>query len=189
MTNSAFTVSGAGAGGLIFLTSATASSSATLDFSQVFSSNYNSYMADITNLLPATDGATLQVLLGTGATPTWVNTGYMWSTMSNVPSNNVKGAGSNSDTSASIGLAFGTFGASNAGAGLSGNVSILGTNGTSQVMQGQSNLSFINNNSSGYTIATSGFYLPSATYTSLRFLFSAGNITSGKIVIYGIANS
>src|ERR1700678_2530709 len=67
---------GAGAVGWNYITSATASNSATLNFDALFSSTYSQYMFVFNNLIPATNEVYFSANLGTGGTPTWVTSGY-----------------------------------------------------------------------------------------------------------------
>jgi len=175
-----------GGGALTFINSATASGSATLDFAACFSATYNNYLVLFMNVVPATDGTTLGVQLGTGAGPTWISANYLWNShnTSNVSTN------SSSDSVINVIGSNATYAVNNgAGGGVNGSLWVSGANGTSKIVYTTSNVSFL---ITGGALPVGSFnvgYQAAALFTSLRFLFSSGNIATGTIAIYGVSPS
>lgn len=66
----------AGGGGMTLISSATASASATIDFTSGIDSTYDEYVFVIDNLLPDTDDVTLNMLVSSDGGSTYKNTGY-----------------------------------------------------------------------------------------------------------------
>lgn len=62
--------------GMSLLSTQTASASATLDFTGIFSSTYDEYLFEGVALRPATDGTNLGMRVGTGGGPTYLTTDY-----------------------------------------------------------------------------------------------------------------
>ncbi len=176
-----------GAGVVTLISSQTATNSATLDFAAVFSSSYDWYIFELFALVPATGGAILQMLLGTGAGPTYVTAGYAWQTLESYNAgNNRTGQGSASDSSFPFTSGQG-FGVSTTVPGVSGTINLIGTNGASNPAIGNMQAFFLCNNGGVANITvTGGFLIGAATYTSARFQYSTGNITSGLIRLYGV---
>ena len=173
---------------LVPLATLTASSSASLAFTSLFSSSYYQYLIIFTNILPATDNTKLYLVAGTGATPTYVSTGYLWQLQGGYAAgNNQSGAGNSNDAQAVLAFLDGS-GVSNSATynGVSGFMYISAIGGSSQTMTGVGHLGY-ETTSEGWCIQQNSFNLPAASYTALKFLFSAGNIASGTIDIYGLA--
>jgi len=166
-----------GGGGLVYITSLTASNDATLDFENKFSSTYDNYLFVFNNILPATDGADLQIRMGTGAGPTYITSNDYWHAA-------VDGAdaqtsyGRISDAVASSTNAHGVSGYMYLYDAYSSSVYKHYTSFSNYYYQFQANFK-----SRGGTCATT------STLTGLRFFFSSGNVTSGTIRLYGIVNS
>ena len=172
-------------GGLEFISSLDASSSATLSFTGFDSSKYDSYKFTFANILPATDDAYLHALLS-------VDSGSNYLTASDSYTINATSEASAGD-SAFIGI--GNLGVSNVdGGGGSGGLEIFGphlnkrtfivpTNGlnnkTDETLRG---FGFAYNDGGGQTKANT-------VVNAIRFLFSSGNIASGTITMYGLVNS
>lgn len=182
---------GGGSGALVFLSSSVASSSASLAFVNQFSSSYNQYLFTFNKVLPATDNAILYCQLGTGAGPTYATTGYQWINPANTISLSKALAGNNSDAQAQVGLGDGfgvSFTAGNGG--VSGQLILNGTNASAGIVTGMGNLMVPASNAGvGLMQVNPAFFLGSATYTAIKFYYSSGNIASGTISMFGIANS
>jgi hypothetical protein len=188
-TSGTLATTGATAGSLIFLTSATAASSATLVFTALFSATYNSYVFLFENIVPASTNTILYCQMGFGAGPTYVTTGYNWNNSCFVSTSSLITFAA-SDTQALLTNNSGSFLLpTTAGAGYCGRLTICGTNGSASFVNGYSQGVFM---TAAVDVANnmSTFYLPTSnTYTSIKFYMSSGNIASGKISVYGIANS
>ncbi len=181
---------GAASGNWSLLSSATPSSVATVDFAAVFSSSYDVYVVEFFNVVPATNSGILGFQLGTGAGPTWVNTGYQWT---NVGIRSSSAAGfneaSSSDTLVKMTSVDGGVGVSSSGQ-VSAMLYIIGTNGSSNLIYGVFQTAFWEANGLNLCNTQGGFtQTAAAVHTSLRILFSTGNIASGTIRVYGIKNS
>jgi len=172
-------------GGLEFIATADASSSATLVFTGFDASKFDNYVFKMANILPATDGQYLRARLSidSGSNYLAASDSYTFYTTANVAT------GDNSY------LGFGYSGAGNAaGEGLVGEISInsphlnvptfvyhnggliVGTNGVLEPSPGGSG------SGSGKTkVAT--------VVNAVQFSFLSGNIASGTITMYGMVNS
>lgn len=176
----------AGSGALVFIASQTAAANATLDFAACFSATYNQYLVTFMRVVPVNDGVALQMQLGTGGGPTWIVANYSW----NSANTSLVSTNNPSDSVVDLTGTNGTYLVSNtAGNGVSGSMYISGTNGAVGVAS-------VNYNVTSKQVATSfvqgvfgGGTQPADTFTSLRILFSAGNISTGTVAIYGIKPS
>jgi len=190
MSNSAFTVGGGGStggGNLVYLGSRTASASATLDFVNIFSSSYSQYMVFFTNVVPATNGTFLYMTVGTGSSPTWVNSAYNWVTLVGY-SGGTDRTVNNSDAQFRVTYEA-SHGASSA-TPINGSMVINGPNAASNLFGYNSSISYVDAGGGGDMLTCTGSgQQAAATYTSLRFAMDSGNITSGTIAIYGIATA
>ena len=172
---------------LVPLATLTASNSASLAFTSLFSSSYYQYLFVFTNILPATDNTFLECQLGTGAGPTYITANYLWQDLAAYQGNNKTGQGSVSDSKAVIAEAD-AFGISNSSTynGASGQMWLSGTNGSSAVATGTGQFSFEANTITWSTVSNS-WQQPAALFTAIKFFMSSGNITSGTIDVYGLA--
>jgi hypothetical protein len=174
----------AGSGGLVFLATQTASTSATLDFTSVFdASKYNDYYVTFDGILAASSGATLQLTFST-------DNGSTWET------------GSSGDHAYQEVTYGGT--ASDGGQDSDEVIDICRDCHTAATQQGYL---FINAAHSTTDTIVGGMIsgVPSAggyefrsifgnrnaddSVTAVRFGFSSGNITSGSIRIHGIVKA
>lgn len=174
-----------GSGALIYLTTLTGSSSATLDFTSL-SSSYHQYRFDFNNILPATDSVQFLMRVGTGGGPTYdTGTNYNYANLQYV------------DDGASTGLRCATAGTSfelgnawNNTANQGGSGTIIWNNPASGASYPRYTMS-LTRLAAGSEIASvgGGRYKSTTAITGIRFLFSSGNIASGEILCYGIKNS
>jgi len=175
---------GGGGGGLTWLASVTASTSATLNFDNLLSSSYDNYMIVFENITPDTNDVGFGAQFGVGATPTYQTSGYM-------------GACGYMDSAGPGSIASSTSYATLCTTGLP-------STGTTQ-LSGSININNINNavNNQGLSGTLTGYYNLASTIcsfipgvqwagasavTSIRFLMSAGNILTGTIKLYGLKN-
>jgi hypothetical protein len=174
------------AGAFTPLATLTASNSATLAFTALFSATYSKYLFKFTNIVPVTNNVILYCVLGYGAGPTYVVAGYNWNTFNPIAASLTDPYNAN-DSQIILTNNGGTYGIANtAGAGYCGEISIYGTNGAAGFVNGSGVASYMS--ASTYVVSCfSGFYLPtSQTYTSIKFYMSSGNISSGTIDVYGL---
>jgi hypothetical protein len=181
----------ANAGGtLVFLSSATASSSATLDFTTGINSTYQHYML-IGDLVPATDSVQLWIRTSANAGVSWDSAGsdYAYRSVSDF-------SGTPTGTTAAaqiIPTSAGGVAIGNAtGEGVSFTSYLFSPSTarigrlffTGQVIDATSTTGSL---PSGFT--GTGTRRTAAAFNGVRFLFSSGNIASGTVRLYGIKNS
>lgn len=174
---------------VVLLQSNTSTNSAISEFNALFSASYDYYIFEFFAVIPATDGAILRLQLGTGGTPTYVTANYKWVLNTFGPSYGPVLESSASDSSATIGDGNGGIGVGNAKAGVFGTMTVIGANAASNVVQGQVNNTLFAPSTTDFTSTQGGWTQPAATFTAIKFFFSAGNITSGVIRMYGVKNS
>lgn len=194
--NSSGTVSsvgggGGGAGSLVFLEAHTASTSATLDFTSFISGTYDDYLFEIVNLLPATNGVSLYMRMGTGGGPTYdsagnyASTDYRW-----VPG----GAAQSGASSGATQIVLTNYSATDTVSSTANNGGVnsvvrLGDPGSAVYKNVTAQSSFVNTGSVIEGAVIHGMYLSTTAVTAVRFLFSSGNIASGVIRCYGFTKS
>ena len=184
----AATAPGGGGGAMTFLGSATASSSATLDFESMITSSYNSYMVTFDSLVPATDGAVLDLVLSTDNGSSYISTNYFWV----VPvtyfiggSGNGGNNESQSDSTIQLSSAQGNDGDS----GVTGVMYLSSvqnaTMRTTVVMQGFGEES----SNIGSAWNSWGGQLTVGAHNAFRLQYSTGSIATGTVRLYGISES
>lgn len=176
------TISGIG-GSLTFLGSATASASATVDFANLLTATYDNYLLEVQNLLPVTDATTHQMRVGTGATPTYQTTSYSGCGI-------CKGGAANyaSGTGAmDLNLTSRMGNDASRTAGM--NITVHNANGSTDKTINAMNAYWDSTGNIDDIACVSGRWQSSTVITSLRFLQSSGNISTGNYKLYGIANS
>lgn len=172
-------VGGGGSGAYTLVSTQTASGSASLSWTGLTGTNYSLVCS---NMLTATNGTTLYVQYGTGGTPTWVTTGYAWS------SQDISTGGSqviNSGTS-DPGIALGASTQSSTAPSTVLTMQLYNLSGS--VYHMTSNTGFFQTGGGGIVSFTGGGYLPGNTtaVTAIRVIESSGNITSGFCSLYSI---
>lgn len=179
-------------GALVLLEQHSASASATLDFTTCITSAYDSYIFDIISLVPATNGAALYFRCSTdgGATYDATAAHYSWMITLGVgdagPTN--VALASTSDTQIKIHDNV----SSAAKLSLSGSVRLYNPLSTSlyKLVTASMNPTDQTRTTNSLISMVGGKYLVDASaVNAIRFLFSAGNITSGTIRCYGMAKS
>lgn len=178
-----------GSGSFSLLTSVTASNSSEIDFNALFSSSYDIYWFELFGVVPVSSSI-LYMHLGTGAGPTWITANYNW-TSAAVRALDAAQSYASSSTASEIRLTSVDTGNGIAAstAGCSGSVVLVGMNGSSNALLGYYDLTLIEQNQTFISAVRGGFYQPAATFTSVRFLMSSGNISSGVFRAYGLKNS
>ena len=175
-----------GAGSLVPLATLTASSSASLAFTALFSASYYQYLFLFKQILPATNNVVFYCQLGTGSTPTYIATNYNWQASTFIGNSAGGGGGSTSDTQAGLSSTNGTYGIYSTSGFYSGQMLISGPNGASNPAMASGVTSYIATGSTYCATVNLAWYQPAATFTAIKFYMGSGNITSGTIDVYGI---
>tara|TARA_R110002074_G_scaffold265280_1_gene437519 strand:+ start:189 stop:797 length:609 start_codon:yes stop_codon:yes gene_type:complete len=182
--------SGIAIGGLRLLSTLTASSSATLDFTSGLTSTYDHYIFKFTDIHPATDGAAFSFQADTGT-----NTSYNQNITSTffravhseaddtpslayVPDNDLAGA-----TSFQV-LANGTGNGNDEC--LAGTLTIFSPASTVLVKHFTATANELIASDQTYNLFCAGYFNQTAALTRVRFKMSSGNIDSGTIKLYGV---
>lgn len=171
-------------GAWVKISSQTAASSATVDFTSL-SSSYLMYMIVLNKVLPATDSVDLLVRTSTdnGSSYDSGAGNYQWGLLSY----QAGAASTFSSSDTSIKIAGTTQRVSNvAGEGVSGVVELIGH---SDVAYGTitSRLTYMGASTNYASIdLVSGKRVTAADIDAMRFLFSSGNIASGTFTLYGL---
>lgn len=159
---------------MVYLTSGTASNSATLDFTKL--TGFSNYLIVFNRILPATDSDILAWRGSTDGGSTW-DTGANYAAQYILATGTTVNGASEGTTSALVATAV-----DNAVEGVSGQM--LFTPGTTNFLNGT--VWMRNSAASAAQLNTSGGIYNGATTSALRFFYRGGNITSGTIQIYGI---
>jgi hypothetical protein len=159
-------------GAMVLISTQTASASASLSWTGL--STYTRYMLILENIVPATSNAQTRVQIGTGATPTYVTSGYSC------------GSDAFEGNFAGFLISNGNFTVSNGG--LNATITLM------TPTAGYAGYTFTSAwfDGSGDTLARyaagGGRNTSTSTVTAFRLIFDSGNITSGKASLYGISS-
>ena len=177
-----------GGGSLVLLSSATPTGVASADFGTVFTSTYTTYVIELINLFPVTDGVNLWLRISDdsgvsyeagAADYAWSNIGY---TMATSPAGN--GTGDNSDAQIILNDTGNTIGNA-AGEGCSFTIKVFDPSAATVTP-------FTHH---GYTatgatirkfVVGAAAQIVAAAVTGFQVLFSSGNIATGTIKVYGM---
>lgn len=175
---------------LVLISSATASSSATLDFTSGITSAYSMIIFVLTDIVPATNAANLQMRFS-------INGGSSYITSGNYGYASLGVAGGSASTvyvqanGASFIQLTGNINTGTPGSCFSGVVDLI--NPASSTTFKSVNIKTSNSNGGGDQVTSlmgSGLYDGVTTaVNAIRFLASSGNITSGTIYMYGVKNT
>ncbi len=171
------------------ITATTASSSSSVDFTGL-SSAYRVYKLMISSVVPATDGGTLILQVGTGAGPTYSATGtdYRWGILSGW-TNDASVHWDRLDPDSAFNgilLAYQIDSSSNGNT----EITIYDPSQAAAYHQFHAN-SVYNENSTGATRIYNalGTYKQTTAVTAVRIKFDTGNIASGYFRLYGLADA
>lgn len=175
----------AGSGDLVLISTATASNSSSIDIAGL-DSTYYEYLLIVQDLVCQTDDTQVQLLVGTGAGPTYQTTNYSYAIQIY---SHISSAVAGGLSQSAIGLVYpgGTAGLGNAAnESYSGNIYIYNPSDTSAYTRINSfgSYSRADGNPSGYNI--NGVWHSTTAVTALRIKMSSGNISSGTFKLYGI---
>jgi len=182
---------GATGGDWVLISTATASASATIDFTGL-SNTYSSYQVRFSNVVPATDNVALFMRIGTGATPTYqTGTDYLWIVLAGnvVYGSTTYNAGNAANGSDDHILLTGGI--------LTNTASLSSCNGIVDVFNPSQSTTlhgiifstqYVDDDAPDRMaqIKGDGLYKSTTAITALRFYLSSGNITSGTFKLYGI---
>jgi len=177
-------------GNLTLLTTATASSSATLDFTSSIDSTYNSYMFKFINIHPATDDARFQFQADTGT-----NTNYNQTITStffgayHAEGDGASGLGYETSFDQAQGTAFQTLviviGNGNDECS-SGSLTIYNPSSSVFVKHFMATNNSVTSNPNSQHDFSAGYFNTTTPLTRFQFKMSSGNIDSGTIKMYGV---
>jgi hypothetical protein len=166
----------ASVGGIVFINTLTASTSATIDFTGL--SGYSKYLIIFENVFTSTSG-TLSLRFGTGATPTYLTSNYGFQ---------YSGVTSGSSTTGDrITLVSSLAATSSVAPGMSGSLFVEGMLSGYTSVQGLFYYTDVSSGSQYSSLVSSGTnHNSTVAKTALRFLPNSGNIGSGTFSLYGI---
>ena len=177
-------------GARVLLATKTASASATLDFTEFNNATYRWYEFELEDILPATDATVLRLRTSTNGGSSYdagasdYSYGNMMMEDGGTPQND------NSNAATHINLIGGTYSGIGSAAGelgVRGTIKIYGAGSAASKTTVLGNVS--GENSISRLVGSTIFGRRNAAQDTdaVRFLFSAGNITSGTIRMYGLA--
>ena len=185
----AFMAFGNSTGGLIPITSITASNDATIDFTSGIDGTYDAYKIEFSGLRPATDGTYLRILVSEDAGSTWKTTSGNYYQCGVVYRSDSTSATNNSQTLTEIRPII------NVAGWQAGNATTESMSGFIQFYHPASTAlhkPFLISMSHGSTLGAEvrtflgGRYTGAAAIDGIQFLMSSGNITSGEFTFYGL---
>lgn len=170
-------------GALVFLSTVTASNSATVDIETTFNSTYDEYLLVITDLVSVNGSGIIQRLKVGG---TYATTGYWWSLNRTASATYSGGWGGTGD--AAIGMYLTTNLGTNAGGQFLVHIHSPSNTLYKKMIHWEgvswSNDPFLQNQNGIGSLNTS-----TAAMTGIRYYSDSGNIISGTFRLYGIAKS
>jgi hypothetical protein len=172
-------------GALVFISSVTASSSATVSFTNI-SSTYSTYLVTFNRIVPATDGVQMRIRTSTDNGATWTSSGYRYAIMCYASDTTNFNSGSNSSTYALMTVP--TMSSDANYGGLNGTLNLFNPS-TVSGKQYFWNTTHIDAGAGLNLTYGSGWTTSIADVDAIQFYMSSGNIASGTFRLYGIANS
>jgi hypothetical protein len=177
------------AGNRVLITSSTASSSSSIDFTSSIGSTYDYYEVEIINLVPATDNVDLYLRISTDTGSTWKSgvSDYAFSGYA------MQSGSATVETEADNSEAFILCNCRTTNTDI-GSASTDSYNALVVFAQPDDTGTYFTsridfwNNSSAVMVegAMCGSYLTAGAIDGVRFIMSSGNITSGEFNLYGI---
>lgn len=155
------------------IATATASASATIDFSNVIDGTYEHYVVELINVVPATDAVDLRIRVETGGSTWQTGSVYIYGSV----------------TAAFVPATL-TNGISNVAAegGASLNVHIYDpSSGSNWTHLKASASSWLGDSGNHYSTLYGGAYTAITAVTGIRFYMSSGNVASGEFRLYGVS--
>lgn len=172
-------------GGLVLLATATAASSASIDFTSLIDSTYDDYLFEFTNLIPATDDVGLRIRASVASSFLSGASDYGWRFLSSSSTSNDTG-----DSEIETTLTGATSGVSNVSSegGVSGWFKLRNPASTTQqkAIDGITSLTQASGNGARNYGVFSGMVLTTNAVDGIQLFFSSGNVASGTVKMYGV---
>jgi hypothetical protein len=162
--------------------SQTASNSATIDFTSVITSNFQTYMVRFLNVVPITISVQMQILFSTNNGGAWLGSAYLWSTFTTL--SNATNVVNDSAADSSCTLVTGLV--NTASVGISGTMMLFDMNNGTLVPKFYFDAATVNATPNAALIWGGGMNSGTTAITAIRFQMSSGNISSGTFVLYGV---
>lgn len=169
---------------LEFISSATISNVATVDFTGFDASKYSDYVFSLDNVIPVTDNASLYFLMSVDGGSTFLSSyGYNRLTSESVAVAVTQTASGSSaiPIAPNVGSDTNEF-------GVSGNLTVFGPDLVARTAA-ISTLRLFSSSGQNWTSITSGQTEVTTEVNAARFSFSTGNLESGVISMYGVRKS
>ena len=177
-------------GSLTHISTATASSSASIEFTSGIDSTYKEYVFYFVNIHPSTDGAYFEFQFSTDSGSTYATT---------ITSTSFNSAHNESDSVAALqyvtaddlaqSTSFQRFSAT-VGAdndqSTSGTMQIFNPSSTTFVKHFIANLDVYNPNNYSASVFTAGYANTTSAIDAIKFQMSSGNIDAGQILLFGV---
>lgn len=176
------------AGSYILLSTQTAATSATLDFNSIITSAYDEYVFLIKDLISASGGCDFAMLSS-------VNNGSTYQSAYDYCNNGYAALGTSTsftfraaanDSSMVLNLATNDIGTTGANS-ISGEIRYYNPNSTARIKAAKGWISY--NGAGAKTSNHESTNQATTAVNAIRFKYTAGNITSGKIYCYGVKNT
>jgi len=176
------------AAGLTLITTVTASSSATIDVNSTLTDTYKNYLITFENITPATNNVALQMLFSTDNGSSYVTSNYQYVYKSFYAGPSGDG---NSESTGNSYISVVNSGHNNAAdGGTIGNMWVVSPTNSAVRTSYLWDLNSRMGDGSNYhqRLVGSGFVGATADNDAFQFKFSSGNVASGVVRVYGIAN-
>ena len=177
-------------GNLTLLTTATASSSATLDFTSNINSTYNSYLFKFINMHPATDGVHFSfqgnAAGGSGFDETITSSVFFAQHREDDTSTSLDYRG---DDDLAQSTSFQRLSESLGNANdesLSGTLQIFNPSSTTFVKHFIATINYIHKSDRSYNFYIAGYFNTTSAIDEIQFKMSSGNVDAGTIKMYGV---
>jgi len=190
LDNGAFSV---GLGGLVLLSTQTASASASISFTSSIDSTYDSYMFKFINIHPATDDIAFQFNLSTDAGSNYnvTKTTTVFRTIHNEADTETELSYRTTEDLAQS-TAFQTimgFIGNDADQSVSGSLTLFNPSSTVFVKHFIANLNGYHSSNYTFNYFSAGYANTTSAVNAIQFKMSSGNIDAGTIKMYGIKGS
>lgn len=174
-----------GTGGWVYISSATASSSASITFTGL--STYDAYKVVTYDVASASDAVNFLLRTSTDNGSTYVSTAsYNWSAIAVNTAGAVVGAGGSGATSIQLASSMGNASTTEAGSGV---LTMIHRGSGSTVSRFLFEFAYRNSASDTLWYNMGGTYNVGAAVNALQFLMSSGNISRGTFRLYGLRES
>lgn len=174
----------AAAGGLTFLSAATASNDASIAFTSLIDSTYDDYMVTLTNVVPVTSGGRIQLALSQNNGSSYLSASYRYANSGGSDADSALNEGSASNSI----MLLATLVDNTAGYGANGFIRIQGVaSGAYTVVT--SVLSHLRSTAFQTTTTAGTYFGDTNAIDAIRLNNNAGNLNTGTIRLYGITKA